>query len=80
MVTWTMNRIPPVRTWKVRVVETGEVLYFDTINKRMVRIIVGMDYPRLWGKTLAISLVKYNGYERSEDVDDIEKGQAFSNG
>ena len=51
-----MNRIPPVRTWKVRVVETGEVMMLDTINKRMVRIIVGMDYPRLWGKTLKISL------------------------
>lgn len=50
--------IPKVRTWRVRVVETGEELFFDTINRRMVRLIVGMDYPRLWGKTIKISLVR----------------------
>jgi hypothetical protein len=55
-----MNRIPPVRTWKVTVNETGEVLYFDTINKNMVRIILrmGCDRHLRWGKTFKISVVK----------------------
>ena len=50
--------IPRVRSWKITVVETGEVLYFDTINKNMCRIILRLDYARLWGKTFKISVVK----------------------
>jgi len=50
--------IPKVKQWKCQVVETGETLYFYAITKRMVQIIVNMDYPRLWGKTLKISLCK----------------------
>lgn len=60
--------IPQVRQWKVTVVETGEVLYFDTINKNMVRIILRMDYARLWGKTFRISVVK----EPKETADEID--------
>lgn len=51
--------IPKVRKWKVTVVETGEVLYFDTINKNMVKIILQLDYARLWLKTKKISLIKF---------------------
>jgi hypothetical protein len=47
--------IPKVRTWTVRVVETGEVIQLDTINKNMCRIIMRLDHPRTWGKTLKIS-------------------------
>ena len=50
--------IPKVRQWKCRVVETGEVFLLDTINKRMCQIILKLDYPRLWGKTVKISLVR----------------------
>ena len=50
--------IPKVRQWKITVNETGEVLYFDTINKNMVRIILKLDYARLWGNTFKISVVK----------------------
>jgi len=50
--------IPKVRQWQARVVETGETLLIDTINKRMVRLILRMDYPRLWGKEIKISLAK----------------------
>jgi len=50
--------IPKVRQWQARVIETGEVLLIDTINKRMVRLILNLDYPRLWGKTIKISLAK----------------------
>ena len=50
--------IPKVRTWKITVVETGEILWMDTINKAMVRIILKLDYPRLWYKTLKISSVR----------------------
>jgi hypothetical protein len=48
--------IPRVRTWNVRVVETGETLTVDTINKRMVNIILKTEHPRFWGKTLKISV------------------------
>ena len=47
--------IPSVKTYIVRVEETGEKLEFDTVSKRMVQIIIRMDYPRLWGKRLFIS-------------------------
>ena len=47
--------IPKVRQWRVTVNETGEVLYFDTINKNMVKIILKLDYPRLWGRSFRIS-------------------------
>ena len=50
--------IPIVKSWKVKVVETNETLFIDTINKRMVKIILQMDYARLWGKTFKISVVK----------------------
>ena len=50
------NMIPKVRTWKVRVVETGEVYRLDTINKMMVKLIMRFEYPIHWGKTLKISL------------------------
>ena len=64
--------IPKVRTWKVTVNETGEVLYFDTINKNMVRIILRLDYARLWGKSFKISVVKekpiYKNYGFSQPV------------
>jgi hypothetical protein len=50
--------IPKVREWKVTVVETGEVLYFDTINKNMVRIILRLDHPRLWGHTFKIRAIR----------------------
>jgi hypothetical protein len=50
--------IPQVRTWKITVVETGEILWIDTINKMMVRLILKLDYPRLWGKQLKISSVR----------------------
>jgi hypothetical protein len=50
--------IPQVRTWKITVVETGETLWIDTISKRMVKIILNLDYPRLWGKQVKISSVR----------------------
>jgi hypothetical protein len=50
--------IPQVRTWKITVVETGEILWIDTITRRMVKLILNLDYPRLWGKTLKIASVR----------------------
>lgn len=50
-----MKKIPTVKTWNVTVVETGEKLQFDTISKRMVKIILKLDYPRLWGNSFKIS-------------------------
>jgi hypothetical protein len=49
--------IPPVRTWKVTVVETGEVLLIDTINKDFARWVAVTDYGH-WNKTLKVSLRK----------------------
>jgi hypothetical protein len=50
-------RIPPVRTWKVTVVETGEVFFIDTINKRFARM-TAIEQHSLWGRQLKVSLVK----------------------
>jgi hypothetical protein len=53
-----MRGIPQVRTWKVTVAETGEVLWIDTITRRMAALILKLDYPRLWGKSLKIVSVR----------------------
>jgi hypothetical protein len=50
--------IPKVKSWKCRVVETGEVIWLDTITRTMCKIILKLDYPRLWGKTIKISLAR----------------------
>lgn len=52
--------IPQVRTWKITVVETGEILWIDTITRMMVKIILKLDYPRLWGKRVTIGLPRRN--------------------
>lgn len=49
--------IPQVRTWKVTVVETGEIFFVDTINKRFARM-TAIEQHALWGKTLKVSLVR----------------------
>lgn len=48
--------IPKVKNWKVNIVETGEIFEISTITKKMVGIIMKIDYPKTWGKTLKISL------------------------
>ena len=54
---YIVSMIPKVRTWKVRVVETGQILLIDTINRRFARMIAIHDYG-MWGKTLKVSLSK----------------------
>jgi hypothetical protein len=49
--------IPKVRTWKVTAVETGRVVYVETINKRFARWIAASEFG-MWGKQLKVSLVK----------------------
>jgi len=49
--------IPSVRSWKVTAVETGKVIYVDTINKKLARWIAVTEFG-MWGKTLKISVVK----------------------
>lgn len=52
--------IPPVRRWRVRVVETeteGErILFMDGPTKTLVRIGFRLDYPGFWGREIKISL------------------------
>ena len=69
--------IPKVRTWKVTAVETGRVVYVDTINKRFARMIAASDFG-MWGKTLKVSLLKSpfakdfksNGFSQPTGLDD----------
>ena len=49
--------IPKVRTWKVTAVETGKIVYVDTINKQFARWIASTEFG-FWGKTLRVSLKK----------------------
>lgn len=56
--------IPRIKTYKVMVVETGETYYFDTISKKMAKLIMKLDYPKSWGKTLRISV--YNNEALTE--------------
>jgi hypothetical protein len=49
--------IPKVRTWKVTAVETGRVVFVDTINKRFARWVARENFG-MWGKTLKVSVVK----------------------
>ena len=49
--------IPKVQTWKVTAVETGRVVYVDTINRRFARWIATTDFG-MYGMTLTASPVK----------------------
>jgi hypothetical protein len=52
-----MNRIPPVRKWKVTATDTGKVIWVDTINKKFARWIANTERG-MWGHPLTISVVK----------------------
>jgi hypothetical protein len=54
--------IPQVKSWNVTIVETGKTFIIDTINKRMVKIILGLDHPESWQKTCKISLKKSQSF------------------
>jgi len=49
--------IPKVRTWKVTAVETGRVIYVDTINRRFAKWIASTDFG-MWGFNLKVSVIK----------------------
>lgn len=48
--------IPRIKTYKVTVIETNETYYFDTVSRKMAKLIMKLDYPKSWGKTLRISI------------------------
>lgn len=52
-----MKRIPNVKTWKITAVESGRVVYIDTINMKFARYIARTEF-RMYGQTLRISLSK----------------------
>ena len=50
--------IPRVRTWSIRLVETGERIEVYGPTKLLARLAFRHDYPRFWGKEIRISLAK----------------------
>jgi len=46
--------IPKVQTWVVKDKVTGEKMEIDTINKRMVKIIIATEIFSWWGRSLSI--------------------------
>ena len=56
-----MKTIPDVKPWRVRVMDGKQEIdkfCIQTINRAMVKIIVGTMMPQYWGKTLKISRVR----------------------
>lgn len=45
-----------IKTYKVTVGDTGETYYFDTTSKKMAELMMKLDYPKSWGKSLIISI------------------------
>ena len=56
--------IPPVRTWKVTVVETGEVLFIDTINRSFARALAMARGH--YGQTFKVSLDKIPAIKKKQ--------------
>jgi len=50
--------IPSVKTWIVRLVETGERIEMLAPTKTLARIGFRLDFPCHWGKAIKISLKK----------------------
>jgi hypothetical protein len=49
-------RIPPVRSWRVTVLETGERYTITAPTRRLARIIFRTEYPKHWGAPISIGL------------------------
>ena len=50
--------IPQVRTWSVRIVETGERIPILAPTKFLAKLNFRHEFPRHWGKEIKISLAK----------------------